>query len=130
MEKGGVIQAIIAGVGMAISALWGNWSGRKQERAKIQKTEAEALKIEAEADSMSVESANNALSMMRLINDQLHDELNNMRKRFEIISGKVDTLERKVFQLEQERGQLHEEKAQLHQTIEILRKENESLRNK
>ena len=102
MDTAQLIQ-ILGGVATAIG---GFFVGKGLEKAKTKK-------VEAETDSITVESAEKAVSIWENLNKRLSEELGNLRSQ--------------ISEIKLENGKLHRENQELTRQVNILRQEVERL---
>jgi peptidoglycan hydrolase CwlO-like protein len=100
-------STIIAVVTAIASALGGIVFGKKHEKAKTKKTDAEA-------DSITVSTTEKAVAIWEQLNGQLHNELGQLRIQ-------IDNLRK-------ENGNLHKENIELKKQIASLTYEVENLK--
>lgn len=98
MDNGVIITAIIGAAGTFISFM----SGKKSERAKATKIEAEAHKISAEAESIEMGTIERQISIYQNTLNRLEIEIKELTK-------KVKSQEEKIIALQIENKSLHEE---------------------
>lgn len=97
------IVEIIAAAGAVIG---GFFAGKGFEKAKTKK-------VEAETDSITVESAEKAVTIWENLNKRLSEELGNLRSQ--------------ISEIKLENGKLHRENQELTRQVNILRQEVERL---
>lgn len=103
MAASEILTAIVGVITTALGVLF----GRKAERAKVKKAEAEA-------DSINVSTTERAVVIWEKLNEQLHLELDNMR--------------REMSEIKRQNIELHRENVELRLQVESLTREVEELK--
>lgn len=97
MDKGAIITAIVTGIGAFISF----FAGKKSERAKTAKIEAEAKKITAEAENIEINNIGKQISIYQKTLVRLEEEV-------KALTLKLKIQEEKILALQQENKTLHD----------------------